>query len=76
MATPRGASTALCQNEYANADLTTRSALMEHTPLECDIDLREITWKSDNPDAQLVRIRVGRCMAYDDHCMKWSRVQL
>ena len=37
---------------------------------------REITWKSDNPDAQLVRIRVGRCMAYDDHCMKWSRVQL
>ena len=36
---PRGASTALCQNEYANADLTTRSALTESTPLECDIDL-------------------------------------
>ena len=39
MATPRGVSTALCQNEYANADLTTRSALTESTPLECDIDL-------------------------------------
>ena len=39
---PRGVSTALCQNEYANADLTTsstRSALTEPTPLECDIDL-------------------------------------
>ena len=39
VATPRGVSTALCQNEYANADLTTRSALTESTPLECDIDL-------------------------------------
>ena len=39
VATPGGASTALCQNEYANADLTTRSALTEPTPLECDIDL-------------------------------------
>ena len=39
VATPQGVSTALCQNEYANADLTTRSALTESTPLECDIDL-------------------------------------
>ena len=39
VATPRGVSTALCQNEYANVDLTTRSALTESTPLECDIDL-------------------------------------
>ena len=30
---------ALCHNEYANIDLTTRSALTESTPLECDIDL-------------------------------------
>ena len=30
---------ALCHNEYANVDLTTRSALMESTPLECNIDL-------------------------------------
>ena len=29
----------MCHNKYANADLTTRSALMESTPLECDIDL-------------------------------------
>ena len=39
VATPQGASTALCQNEYANVDLTTHSALAESTPLECDIDL-------------------------------------
>ena len=39
VATLRGVSTALCQNECANVDLTTRSALMESTPLECDIDL-------------------------------------
>ena len=39
VATLRGVSTALCQNEYANADLTTHSALTESTPLECDIDL-------------------------------------
>ena len=39
VATPQGASTALCQNKYANVDPTTRSALAEFTPLECDIDL-------------------------------------
>ena len=39
VATPQGASTALCQNEYANVDPTTCSALAEFTPLECDIDL-------------------------------------
>ena len=39
VATLHGVSTALCQNECANVDLTTRSALMESTPLECDIDL-------------------------------------
>ena len=39
VATLRGVPTALCQNEHANADLTTRSALTESTPLECDIDL-------------------------------------
>ena len=39
VATLRGVSTALCHNEYANVDLTTRSALMESTPLECNIDL-------------------------------------
>ena len=39
VATHRGVSTALCQNEYANADLTARSALTEPTPSECDIDL-------------------------------------
>ena len=39
VATPEGTSTALCQNEYANVNLTTHSALAESTPLECDIDL-------------------------------------
>ena len=39
VATPQGASTALCQNECANVDPTTRSGLVESTPLECDIDL-------------------------------------
>ena len=40
VATQQGASTALCQNEYANVVTpTTRSALAEFTPLECDIDL-------------------------------------
>ena len=39
VATPQGASTALCKNEYANIDLTTHSALAKCTPLECDIDL-------------------------------------
>ena len=39
VATPHGASMSLCQNEYANVDPTTRSALVEFTPLECDIDL-------------------------------------
>ena len=39
VATPQGASTALCQNECANVHLTTHSALAEFTPLECDIDL-------------------------------------
>ena len=38
VATPQGASMALCQNEYANVDPTTHSALAEFT-LECDIDL-------------------------------------
>ena len=39
VATLRGVSMALCQNECANIDLTTRSALTESTPLECNIDL-------------------------------------
>ena len=39
VATPQGASMTLCQNEYANVDPTTHSALAEFTPLECDIDL-------------------------------------
>ena len=39
VATPQGASMALCQNEYTNVDPTTCSALEEFTPLECDIDL-------------------------------------
>ena len=39
VATLCGASMALCQNECANIDQTTRSALTESTPLECDIDL-------------------------------------
>ena len=39
VATLQGASMALCQNEYANINPTTRSALVEFTPLECDIDL-------------------------------------
>ena len=39
VAIPQGASMALCQNEYANVDPTTHSALVESTPLECDIDL-------------------------------------
>ena len=39
VATPHGASTALCQNEYANVNPTTRSALTEFTLKECDIDL-------------------------------------
>ena len=39
VATPHGVSTALCQNECANVDLTSHSALAESTPWECDIDL-------------------------------------
>ena len=39
VATLHGVSTALCQNECANVDLTTHSTLTESTPLECDIDL-------------------------------------
>ena len=73
---PPSASTALCQNEYANAPdypfCPNRNLLLWSVTLTC----REITWESDNPDAQTSWIRVGRCMAYDDHCMKCSRVQL
>ena len=39
VATPQGASTALCQNECANVNPTTHSGLAVSTPLECDIDL-------------------------------------
>ena len=39
VATPHGAFMALCQNEYANVDPTTRSAPVEFTLKECDIDL-------------------------------------
>ena len=39
VATPHGVFTALCQNEYANVDPTTRSAPVEFTLKECDIDL-------------------------------------
>ena len=39
VATLHGVSMALCKNECASIDLTTRSALTESTPLECDIDL-------------------------------------
>ena len=39
VATPDGASTALCQNEYANVDPTSRSAPAEFTLKECDMDL-------------------------------------
>ena len=39
VATPQGAPTALCQSKYANINLTSHSALVELTPLECDIDL-------------------------------------
>ena len=52
VATLCGVSMALCQNECANVDLTTRSALMESTPLECNIDLprnnmeERLSWRS------------------------------
>ena len=39
VATLHGVSTVLCQNKCTNVNLTTRSALTESTPLECDIDL-------------------------------------
>ena len=39
VATPYGTSMALCQNEYANVNLTTRSAPVESTLKECNIDL-------------------------------------
>ena len=39
VATLCGVSMALCQNECTNVDLTTRPALTESTPLECNIDL-------------------------------------
>ena len=39
VATPHGASTALCQNEYANVNPTTHSAPAEFTLKECDMDL-------------------------------------
>ena len=71
----QGASTALCQNEYANVDPTTRSALEEVTPLECDIDLLRNIWKSNFPDAQPVLVHLGRWMGYDDHYLGWSQVQ-
>ena len=32
-------------------------------------------WKSNCPDAQPVLVHVDRWMAYDDHYLKWSRVQ-
>ena len=35
-----GASTALCHNEYANVNPTTRSAPTEFTLKECDMDLQ------------------------------------
>ena len=52
VATLRGVSTALCHNECTNVDLTTRSALTESTPLECNIDLlrnnveEQLSWHS------------------------------
>ena len=45
VATPHGASTALCQNEYANVDPTTRSAPLEFTLKECDMDLLRDKWE-------------------------------
>ena len=39
VSTPHGASMALCQNEYANIDLTTHSAPSEFTLKECNMDL-------------------------------------
>ena len=65
VATPQGVSTALCQNEYANADLTTHSALTESTPLECDIDLPRNNMEeqqsrrstSSNPCGQVYGVR-------------------
>ena len=39
VATSQGAPTTLCQSEDANVNPTTHSALVELTPLECDIDL-------------------------------------
>ena len=39
VATPQGASMALCQNKYANIYPTSCSALAEFTPQGCDIDL-------------------------------------
>ena len=39
VATPHGASMALCQNEYAHINPTTHSAPMEFTLKECDMDL-------------------------------------
>ena len=45
VATPQGAPTSLCQNEYANVNPTNRSVLAESTPQECDIDLPRNTVK-------------------------------
>ena len=76
VATPHGASTALCQNEYANIEpdypfCPRRNLLLRSVTWIC----REINGKSDSPDAQPVLVRVDRWMAYDDHYLGWSRVQ-
>ena len=81
VATPRGASTALCQNEYANANLTTRSALTEPTPSECDIDLPRNNLEerqsrrstSSNSCVQVYGIRRSLCEVVLSTAMKDNR---
>ena len=75
--TPHGASTALCQNEYANIDPTTRSAPAEFTLKECNMDLpRNKREERQSWHAQPVLVCVDRWMVYDnDHYLWWSRVQ-
>ena len=76
VATPQGASTALCQNEYANVNLTTHSALVRiYSSRVWHWFAEKYHGRVSFPDTQPVLVHVDRWMAYDDHYLKWSRVE-
>ena len=67
VATPQGEAMSLCESKEAHISVSTRSALAELTPLECDNDLPEDNMEGWLTHYPTILVPLDGWMAYWDH---------